>query len=121
MGLMVTQRNALALEGLTTKADFIYFEDEELNAALKNMRMGLPGLVGTPAVSERCDGYGTMLFYFFAAVPGIPGFCVTPNPSKFSSHLLTTLITANYYRDTSRENNANNMHFQNSLHSFKTE
>ena len=52
MGLTNKQRASLGLEGLVTEADFIDFEEDELKTAFKNMRAGLPGVAGVPAVAE---------------------------------------------------------------------
>lgn len=53
MGLAVEQRTSLAYEGLTNKADFIDYKEDELKIAFKNMRAGLTGVAGIPSVPKQ--------------------------------------------------------------------
>ena len=122
MGLTGEQRTALSNEGLVLETDFQDFQDEELKTAFRNVRSGVPGIPGVAAISEQIDNVtGNVLV---AAVPfaaAIPAIRATPIPAKCASRLLTASIAYNYYVDTNRAISQNNMHFQNTLRSFKTE
>ena len=72
MALSDAARQRLALEGLTTVEDFDDFKKDQINEALKNMRVAIPGIPGIPGAAAILNQDGTIQVPAIAAIPHIP-------------------------------------------------
>ena len=107
-------------EGLASVADFIDFKEDELKAAFKNARTGIPGTPMIPAIPAVMQGNNVAQ----AAVPaiaGIPRIPSVPIPARSITHLLIASVAYHYYVDTGRAVTNTNMQFTNVLRDFHVE
>ena len=107
-------------EGLASVADFIDFKEDELKAAFKNARTGIPGTPMIPAIPAVMQGNNVAQ----AAVPaiaGIPRIPSVPIPARSITHLLIASVAYHYYVDTGRAVTNTNMQFTNILRDFHVE
>ena len=109
MGLTAGQRNRLAQEGLTIVADFEDFKEPQIEAAIKNLRIAIPGI---PA---QLDAAGNVLV---AAVPPIPPCLVS---ARCALRLKVASVAFHYYCDISCTQTPQNMNYTLVLRDFYTE
>jgi len=145
MGLTPSHRIALRQEGLEEIEDFADFKEKEIKVAIRNVRTGIhpvPGLTlvpavlaapAVPAIPEVRDAAGDITQEAVAAIPEVqarPGIPAVPSipgtpaqliSAKGSTRLTIASVAYNYYIDTKRDVNPDNMHFSNVLRDFHTE
>ena len=109
MNLSPTERSRFQEQGLTTVDDFAHFKELQLDEALKNMRVNIPGI---PAVTAAD---GTILT---PAVPAKPP-CLVPATSIHRIRVAT--IAYHYYQSIKRTPTPANMNFGSVLTDFYTE
>ena len=109
MGLTVNERQRLATQGLVTVDDFIDFKEDQLEQALKNLRITIPG------VPAQIDAAGAVLV---AAVPAVPPCLIS---ARCALRLKVASIAYHYYRDIERTPTPANMNYSQVLRGFYTE
>ena len=115
MGLSDVQRAALDAQGLSEVDDFVDFGKDELDQALKNMRISIPGIA---AVVEVTNEAGIVTTPAVPAVAAIPPIIM---PAKSAHRLEVASVAWHYYTDTSRTITNANMHYSNTLKNFHIE
>ena len=83
--------------------DFEDFKEDEIKMAIKNVRQGIPTILGTPAIPEQRNTQGTITRSAIAAIPAIQGTPPVLIPARLASRLYIALIAYHYYIDTSCE------------------
>ena len=109
MALPNNARNRLADEGLVTVNDFADFKEDELKAAIKNLRVPIAG------VPEVLDAAGNVVN---AAIPAVPPCLIS---SKCSLRLKVASVAFHYYTDIGREPTSANMNYTHVLKNFYVE
>ena len=117
MGLSETQHLAslLAAQGLNTVDDFIDFDKDELDQALKNMHTSIPSITAVEAITN-VDGVITIPAE--PAVPEIPPIII---PAKSAHRLEVASIAWHNFTDISHSITSANMHYNNTLKNFHIE
>ena len=90
MALSPVACQRLAQEGLTTVDDFADFKEEQLDDAIKNLRVSIPG------VAAVLDGAGNVVT---PAIPAIPPCLV---PARCALRLKVASLAYHYYLDIGR-------------------
>ena len=78
--------------------------------AIKNVRQGIPTMPGTPAIPERRNSQGTIIYDAIATVSAIQETPPVLIAARSASRLYVASIAYHYYIDTSREVTPQNMH-----------
>lgn len=115
MGLDAATRNRLALEGLNVVADFEDFKEDQLSAAIKNLRTTIPGVpaVVDPAIPAGDPGH--------ILVPAVPPILPCIISARCALRLKVASIAYHYYIDTDRIPTPQNMNYTLVLKDFYVE
>ena len=111
MALSDAARARLALEGLVTVDDFEDFKEEQINQALKNMRVAIPGIPGIPGVAAQVNPQGVVHVPAIAAIPPIPAVPPMIISARCSLRLKSASAAYHYYTDVSRTPTPANMNY----------
>ena len=109
MNLSAVQRGRLAAEGLAQIADFVDFKAEQIDDAIKNLRVSIPGVPAVAAVG----GAG--------AVPAIPPVLPCLISAQCQRRLNVASVAWHYYQSIGRQQTPANMNYTNVLRAFYAE
>lgn len=109
MNLSIVQRTCLAAEGLTNVNDFADFKEDQIDQAIGNLRVSIPGI---PQVLNPDGAIAT------AAIPPILP-CLIPAQCKLRLNIAS--IAWHYYASIGRVQTPVNMNYTNVLRQFYTE
>lgn len=109
MGLTANARNRLAAEGLVRVEDFEDFKEEQLEDAIKNLRIAIPG------VAAVLDAAGNVV------APAIPPVLPCLISARCHLRLKVASIAFHYYRSIGRAPSPQNMNYTGTLRGFYTE
>ena len=111
MALSNAARQRLALEGLTVVEDFEDFKKEQINEALKNMRVAIPGIPGIPGAAALLNPDGSVQVPALAAIPPIPAVPPMLISAKCSLRLKAASATYHFYVSVDRIPTPANMNY----------
>ena len=109
MNLTAVQRTRLAAEGLTQVADFADFKADQIDDAIKNLRVSIPGI---PAV---VDGGGNV------TTPAVPPILPCLISAQCQRRLNIASVAWHYYDSIGRVQSPVNMNYTNVLRMFYSE
>jgi len=111
MGLTAAQFAHLSAEGLSTVESFLDFEEDDLDAAARNLRVAIPGI---PAVMDLVDPT-------IVVTPAVAAIPACTMPASCLKHLKIASLAYHYYLSIGREPTSVNMNFSRVLCGFHIE
>ena len=109
MNLTPVQRGRLAGEGLTNVEDFADFKAEQIDDAIKNLRVSIPAVAAVAAVGGA------------PAVPAVPAVLPCLISAQCQRRLNVASVAWHYYESIGRQQTPQNMNYSNVLRQFYTE